>query len=484
MRYAAPAALAAALLLGALPPSSGDNFVLKNGSVVEGKIKAYDPVKKAYVIEVDEKGATRTIKENEIKARFVGRTSWERRADYLVEYEKSKKPNVKPTWDSHQALGKWCKTHLLGDRGVEHYRISRRLRVEKLVADLEAGKLKPEDEIRQRLDLAKWCEKQLGLFDEAREEYRIAYGIKRVHFAGEDDEASADELFSLAKWSEEVGLEDAAVSDYEKILVANPRHGGARTALDRIKNSLEFRLKVFGAEMAKAGRAWSITVTVEENVDKKFLEDWGEKIQHLSEYVWNASEGQFYIAEVEVEDSASDGKIIVEKGKLDWYGMDNKEGMGVLAYCAASGTPRWEIHCPGKSGVSVLAHEMFHGVFGLPDEYYQTPQCECVMRAAPNPQIICTEKSAGHQAPKDGPPGSEGKRDCWDIVMSRPEFKGTPKHPNPTWTWNEGGPDQMGPPKGLKDIRTEGPRNVGGKVRWNGLELLKPPATVIKIVDN
>lgn len=474
------AAVAALVLLGVLP-SAGDNFVLKNGTVIEGRIKSYDPAKKTFTIIIDDRGTTKDIKENDIKARFVAKTSWERRAEYLKEYEKSRKPQVRNEWGSHQSLGKWCKTHLLPDKATEHYRISRTMRVEKLVADIEAGKMRAEDETRHRLEIAKWCEKDLGLWEEAQEEYRIAYGIKRVLLGVE---ATPDGLFSLAKWSEDVGLEDTAVSTYERVLSLNPKHSGAKGALDRIRNSTEFKLKVFGQEMEKLNRAWKISVTIEEPVGKEFLDMWQEKIQHLSDYIWNITEGQFYILDCEIEDNTSDGKIIVEKGKLDWYGMDNKEGMGVLAYCAASGTPSWEVHCPGKPSISCLTHELFHGVFGLPDEYYQNPQCDCVMRAAPNPQKVCTEKSDGHQPPSQGPPGSEGKRDCWDIVNSRREFKATTKHPNPDWTWADGGKGTMEPPKGLKDIRAEGPRNAGGTLRWQGMMIEKPPRTVFRIVDN
>lgn len=470
-------AVFAAVLVTAAP-LRGDNFVMKNGQVIEGRFKSYDPVKKTFTVIVDEKGTVKTFKESDLKARFPGKTTWERRAEYLAQYEKTKKPAVKPTWESHQTLGKWCKKFLLPDKGAEHLKMSRTLRVEKLVADIGGGKIKPEDELDHRLRIAKWLERELGLFVEAKEEFTIAYGIKRVLLG---EEPTADLHFRLGKWSQEIGLEDVALADYERALAINPKHSSAKSAVDRIRNSTEFKLKMLGAEYDKYGRAWHISVAIEEGVDKKFIDGWKERIQELSEYVWNITEGQFYIADCEIEDNTSEGKIIVEKGKLDWHGMDNKEGSGVLAYCAASGTPSWEVHCPGLAGVSVLAHEIFHGVFGLPDEYYQTPMCECVMKSAPNPQKLCDASNHIGGGSNRGPPGSEGKT-CWQIIIDRPEFKGTPKHPSPLWVWAEGGPEKMVPPKAAG--RVEGPRNVGGEVRWQRLQVKEPPKTVFQILDN
>ena len=475
-RLAAP--LSCLLILVLSSPSKGDNFVMKNGQVVEGKVKSYDPVRKVYTIITDEKGTTKQIKESDIQKCFPGKTSWEKRAEYRAQYEKTKKPAVKPTWESHQQLGRWCGSKLLPDKKTEHYQISRTLRVEKLVADIAAGKIRAEDETLHRLKIAKWLEKELGLFKEAKEEYTIAYGVKRVLLG---EESTPDVHFRLGKWCEEVDLDDLALANYESALVLNPKHPGAKDAVKKIKSSGAYMLRRLVDDYDKQGRAWHISVTIEEPVGKDFIEKWREKIQFLSEYVWNITQGQFFIATCEIEDDASDGKIIVEKGKLDWGGMDNKEGNGVLAYCAGSGSPGWEVHCPGLAGVSVLAHEIFHGIYGLPDEYYQTPMCDCVMKSAPNPQKLCHAKDHIEGGGDRGPPGSEGK-DCWQIIMLRPEFKGSPQHPNPNWVWNEGGPDKQGPGKNTSG-HAEGPRNPGGELRWNKLALKDPPKTVFQILD-
>jgi len=468
------------LLLLLVPSSSRcDVFVMKNGQVIEGKLKSYDPLKKTFTIIVDEKGTTKTLKENDLKKSFPGKTSWERRAEFKAQYEKSKKPQVKATWESHQSLGKWCAGHLLPDKRDEHFRTARTLRVEKLVNDIAAGKIRPEDETDQRLKIAKWLEKDLGLFSEAKEEYVIAYGIKRVLLG---DDTTPDLYYRLGKWCEEVELDDLALAGYESALALNPRHSQAKAAATKIKTSGAYMLRSLVDHYDKTARAWHITVTIEEKVDKKFIETWREKIQFLSDYIWNITEGQFFIATCEIEDDASDGKIIVEKGKLNWGGMDNEQGTGVLAYCAAAGSPGWEVHCPGLAGVSVLAHEIFHGVFGLPDEYYQSPMCECVMRSAPNPQRLCSAPNHIGGGTNRGPPGSEGK-DCWQIIKDRPEFKGMPSQPNKSWVWNEGGPDKQAQNPKNSSGHAEGPRNPGGILRWQKLEVKEPPKTVFQILD-
>src|SRR5688572_24229290 len=122
------AVLASLLLLLVASPSKGDVFVMKNGTVIEGKFKSYDPVRKTFTIVIDEKGKTKTLKESDLKYRAAGKTTWGRRAEFLAQYEKSRKPQVKNTWESHQSLGKWCGSHLLPDKKQEHYLKARALR--------------------------------------------------------------------------------------------------------------------------------------------------------------------------------------------------------------------------------------------------------------------------------------------------------------------------------------------------------------------
>lgn len=471
--------LLAALVAAGGPSAWPDVIILKDGSTLECKIKEEkypDPKNKGrfvLVVETDEKGTIKQIQNTDIKRDgsnyliFKGKTSWEKRAAYEKEYATRVK-SVKETWESRQALGKWCKSHLLPEKAEENYKIAYKLRS----GALDPAKVK--DPLAEYLKLAKWCEKDLGLYAEAEKEYAKAYEYKKKEVGADD----AGKLANLGKWCEQVGLEDQAVAEYTKALELDPKNAVAKASLDRIQSSIEFKTKQLAADYDKNARAWHFTVAIEENVDKKFLEEWGEKIQDLSDYIFVITEGQFFIADCEIEDNTSDAKIIIEKGKLDWRGLNNKQGSGVLAYCQASGTPQWEVHAPGKAAVSVLAHECFHGVFGLPDEYYQNPQCDCVMRSAPNPQKLCDKDNHVGGGRNVGPPGSAGK-DCWQIVQGRKAFNGTIKHPNPDWKYLEPGKQVAS-----KTDYTDGTRSTGGELKWNGITLKSPPKTVIRIVDN
>lgn len=433
-----------------------DVVILRDGTVLECKIreeKFTDPKNRSkfvLVVATDEKGTIRQIPNSEIKkegggyAVFRGKTSWERRAEYRVEYAK-KAAAVKETWEARQQLGKWCKSRLLPDEAAKEFRQAYRLRA-----------ASAPDTIPEHLALAKWCDKELGLADESRREYRAAYELKKKEAAPVD----------VGRWCEQQGLTDFAVAEYE----AAGDNSTAKSALARIRGSIEFRQRQLALEYDKTGRAWHFTVAIEENVDRKFLDEWAAKIQDLSDYIFVVTEGQFFIADCEIEDSSSDARIIVEKGKLGWRGLSNKEGTGTLAYCQGSGMPDWEVHAPGKSAVSVLAHEVFHGVFGLPDEYYQNPQCDCVMRSAPNPQKLCD--GADHIGP--------GGKSCWDIIRSRKPYGSVVQHPNPAWRWLE--PGRQTP--GARGDHTDGARPAGGELTWQGMRLKAPPRTILRIIDN
>jgi len=486
--------LASTILALCFTPAASDVIILDDGTVIECKIKEIkypDPkvLSKFIVIAaIDEKGTTKNFKSEDIKPDAGGiqgkaiyrmKTRWEKHAEYLKEYTDNKLKYVKDTWESQQQIGKWCKTHLLPDKCDEHYKKAFKLRVEQLKTWLAEGKVKPDDEVDHHLKIAKWADKDLGLFSEARQEYSAAYELKKKTFG---DSASADTHFNLGKWCESVGLDDEAMKEYEAAVGINAKHSGASGAITRIQNSIEFKFKQLAVEYDKNGRAWHLTVAIEDQADKKFFDEWSKKIQDLSQYVWDITEGQFYIADCEIEDNTSDGKIIIEKGKMSWRGTGNQQGQGVLAFCMGSGTPGWVVHCAGKNGVSVIAHEIFHGIYGLPDEYYQNPQCDCVMRSAPNPQKLCDSTNHVGGGRNAGPPGSEGKT-CWQIVMGRREFNSTIVHPNPSWAWNADTGQKTPTGPGQRDY-SDGPRNGGGTLTWKGLKTKEPPKTVIRIVDN
>lgn len=445
-----------------------DDIVLDSGEVIEGKIdwertKKINEGKKSkrdlvYVVQVDEKGTERQIKMDDVKYVVQKKTSWEERKEAEEWYAKES-PKVKETFGAQLDFAKRCISKKLHDKAKTHFDKWYQLKKETV-----------QDTIDAHIALAKECEKY-GLFEYARAEYGKAYEIKKK----EVDDDTAEGHLKLAQWCEKVKLEDQAIREYEKALVIDPKNASATAAIRRMKESLEYKLKALRQDYEQRGRGWKITVAIEDNVDAKFLEEWKKKIEDLSQYFFELTEGQFFISQCTIEDNTSAGKIIVEKGKLDWEGMNSKQPAGVLAYCKFSGMPQWEVHCPGKVRVSVLAHEMCHGIFGLPDEYYQNPQCDCVMRAAPNPQKLCDSTNHVGGGRRPGPPGSEGK-DCWQIILGR--YKDV-KHPNPDWAWNPSGEQNPG-----GGFRVEGKRGPGGVLTYQGMKVAQAPKPIIQIVDN
>jgi hypothetical protein len=176
---------------------------------------------------------------------------------------------------------------------------------------------------------------------------------------------------------------------YEAALKASPDHAGAKQGLAAIQNSSDYKLRALVAQYVKLERALVLDVAIEDNVGPDFFKEWEKKMQDLSNYVFDITEGQFFIAAVELEDSVSEGRLLVQKGTLNSGGLQGDSG--VLAYCTSPGNPDWRVTCSGRGSVSTLTHEIFHGIFGLPDEYYQQPMCDCVMKSAPNPQKLCDE---------------------------------------------------------------------------------------------
>jgi hypothetical protein len=248
---------------------------------------------------------------------------------------------------------------------------------------------------------------------------------------------------------------------YEEILLIDPTHTSARKAIKEIKDSIEFKLRAMVADYERANRGWRLSVAIEDDASDKFIEEWRQKLENLSQYIFEATEGQFFITEVRIEDQSSNGQIIVDKGKMDWMGMNQPQASGVLAYCRGTGSSRWEVHAPGKTWEAVLCHELFHGIFGLLDEYYQNPQCHCIMRSAPNPQVICN--------PDTHKPGRQ-KEPCWDTIKRR--YRDVIS-PNPRWqTTRSDIPGKM--------RATE----IDGVLDYNGVRVEKAPPPRFIITDN
>lgn len=434
----------AAMLLAGIAHS--DDIILKSGRVVQGKIdRATTEARnrgKTYkrdwvIVYTDEKGQQKEIPYEDIKGIVSKKTPWEEREENLKIYEK-KKQRSKNTITDQEALGKWCKSKKLDEEARAHYRAAYQLKKEQI----------KEGDVDGHITLGDWARK-VGLNKEAEEQFTRAYEIKR----DEIDDGTPDGFIKLAKWLDSKGMSELAEQQYEEALKIDPKSAAARSALNAMRATMEYKTKALVAAYLQAKRAYKLTVAVEDNADKKTLEEWAKRMQEFSRYIFNITEGQFFIAECVIEDSTSNGKILVEAGKLNEKHID--PGSGIAAYCTAPGTPNWQVHTAGKPIIGTLAHELFHGVFGLPDEYYGNPQCPCVMGSEGSPSVLCDDDNHREEAGGGNAPNS-----CWSIIKS---LHKDVKQPNPDWKKLEQGK---------------------GELSVMGLKLREPPPVKIQIIDN
>jgi tetratricopeptide (TPR) repeat protein len=408
------------LLVAAI--SLGDDVILKDGEVIEGKIDTTatnaankgknNPNDIVLIVTVDESGKTREIRRNDIQGIVSKKPSWEVRKEALAWYEKSA-PRAKDTFSGQQSFARQCQSRGLEEQAHDHY--SRAL--EFLRKENEA---KGKTSIKDHERLAEWCRKN-GLLEEERKEFQTIVELMLADADNAKDPLA--EKVKVADWVRGKGQKETALQMYEKILEANPGYGPAEAGIKSIKETAEFQMASVLQEYINAKRAWKIKVAIEDDADAATMKEWEEKLRVTSEFIWEVTEGQYFVYEWTLEDQTSSGQIIVEKGKLQWGGRNGPGSSGVLATTYGLGTPGWVCRAPGKVWANVLVHEMFHGIFGLLDEYYQNPQCPCVMRSAPSPQRLCTPST--HKG------GGRQKEPCVDSLKKRDSGL---SFPNPNWT--------------------------------------------------
>jgi len=452
--------LIAAVPLAAALDSFGDDIILTSGEVIEGKVDnkataeankgVADPNRMVYVVITDEKGTTRRIPKSDIKYIMAKKPSWEVRAENLDWYEKSV-PKVKDDRASQENFGRQCRSRRLDEQARKHYARALEFRRQEMK---DKGAPDADDHVK----LADWCRKN-ALLDDERKEIQAALKLKREEAGKSEDKVRG--LLDLASWCKRNDLDTEAMQTYEEVLKIDPQNRTADTAVKTLKNQSNVAFASVTQQYIQAKRAWRITVAVEDNANPPFFKEWEEKLKNLSDFIFEVTEGQFFVHEWVIEDQTSNGDIIIEKGKMDWEGMNSQRASGVLAYCKGSGSPTWEVHCPGKTWESVLCHEMFHGIFGLLDEYYQNPQCPCVMRSAPNPQKICN--------PQTHLGGGRQKEPCWDTIKKR---YSDVTSPNPNWKYTN---DAIKGKHGT--IEVDGTLSVGSH------KIVKAPSCKVIVVD-
>ncbi|MHC5079737.1 MAG: hypothetical protein ACYTHN_12005 [Planctomycetota bacterium] len=183
---------------------------------------------------------------------------------------------------------------------------------------------------------------------------------------------------------------------------------------------------------------WKIAVAFEDDVDKKTIERWKQRMQSASHLLYKLTEGQIFIAECTVEDKTSVGDFVILKGLVGKSVIPDRNAM---ASTHLMGSPYWLVHSadkidglPGRLWTlgTVVVHELGHGVFGLPDERdtdrLKGIQCpNCIMGI--DPTKLC------------GPKNHKGKleKSCKEVIADL--YGGKVKFPNPGFNPKKRPPD-------------------------------------------
>ncbi len=224
---------------------------------------------------------------------------------------------------------------------------------------------------------------------------------------------TADARYKLGKWAWDNGLEDEAWEQWIVAVTLDKNHASTRKAMGYIKKNEKWIrpgtinnnwLKTVEADQ----RAFNVTMTIADDADQKFLDEFAWRVRRLNWFMWSLTEGQVYLKSVQIKDKATGGRFHVEKGKRD---IPVLRGGG--AYCIRPGRPNWEVRSGGKCYVRILAHEMCHGIFGVPDERHG---CYCLMQGGlfgikTKDLILCNDKT--HRRHRITP------NSCWSIVKKK-----------------------------------------------------------------
>ena len=180
---------------------------------------------------------------------------------------------------------------------------------------------------------------------------------------------------------------------------------------------------------APEATAWKLSVSFEDDVDGKIFDEWKGRMQTASQLLFELTEGQFWFAEVSMEDKTSRGRIFVPAGHLDRDVLKDVDAMGLAMM---GGTSLWKIKMvahpdghPGRTWTvgTVVVHELGHAVFGQLDERDSTQkgwECpDCIMGS--DPRKLCGKETHKGTAPT---------KSCKELIAEK--VPGV-KFPNPKW---------------------------------------------------
>lgn len=247
--------------------------------------------------------------------------------------------------------------------------------------------------------------------------------LQRYGFeAGQLAEAGVEPHFQLGRWAWDHGLEDEAWEQWILAVQRDPDHAGARAAMGFARRGGDWeRPGQVNPDWVKRveaqGQALVIDVAIADDAPPEFFEEFRWRLRRLNWFLWDVTEGQTYLKAVTVEDRKTNGRFVVPANLLQTPVL---QGGG--AYCLRSGTADWQVVSGGRCYVRILAHEMMHGLFALPDE---RQGCRSLMQGGlygvKTSQLTLCDDSTHHVV-------AEVPESMWTLIKRRhPEMA----HPNP-----------------------------------------------------
>jgi len=200
------------------------------------------------------------------------------------------------------------------------------------------------------------------------------YNEKKQSLASIND---ADRHFELGQWAWNNGLEDEAWEQWLIAIEMDDQHLKSYQAMGfEQQNGKWVRPgkvnKKWVEELDEKERGLTYTFAFEDDADEDFFEEFSWRVRRLNWFIWHLTEGQMYLKEIQLIDKSSEGRFIIEKGRLNQTLLS-----GGGAVCYNSGREKWYVKSGGKCYMRTLCHEFFHGIFGLPDERHG---CFCIMQ--------------------------------------------------------------------------------------------------------
>lgn len=248
---------------------------------------------------------------------------------------------------------------------------------------------------------------------------RLDTYLSRAHAL--EGNADADAHYELGRWAYEQGLEDEAWERFIASVGLDPDHVEARRAMGFVRQGAAWGRpgevnEAWLEQVRERGFGLSFTVAIEDDAPPEYFEDLSWRFRRMSWFLWRITEGQVFLDRLRLEDQSSDGRFVIERGRLEQTLI---EGGG--AFCHAPGTDDWHVRAAGRVYVRILTHELLHGPFGLPDERHG---CSCIMQGGlygirTDQLSICDEHT--HR------PNPVTPTPCWTLIQRRyPTFE----HPN------------------------------------------------------